>query len=99
MSKRPYLVQNFFLPCGGHDEIVDEHFIFILGDALLQDILIVFHERIDMQLHIQSLQTLVLLEPHSTRVVLYIDLTYLSDELLYLLVVEDVAESALHAIF
>lgn len=52
-----------------------------------------------MQLHIQSLQTLVLLEPHSTRVVLYIDLTYLSNELLYLLVVEDVAESALHAIF
>jgi hypothetical protein len=99
LSKRPYFGQNLFLPGGGHDEIIDEHFILILGDALLQDILIIFHERIDMQLHIQPLQTFILLEPHSASVVPYIDLTYLSDELLYLLVVKDVAESALHAIF
>jgi hypothetical protein len=51
-----------------------------------------------VELHVQALQTLVLLEPHRTRVVAYIDLPDLADQLTDLLVVEDVAQTALHAI-
>jgi len=98
LSQTSYPCQNLFLPCGSHDEIIDKHFILILRDALLQDVLIILHERIDVQLHIQSLQTLILLKPNSTCVVFYIYLTNLTDELLYLFVVEDVAQPGLHFI-
>jgi hypothetical protein len=85
--------QNLFLPNGGHDEVVDEYFELVLSDALFQNILIVLHESIDVELHVEFLQILVLLEPQTTPVVFNVYLRYLFYYVSDLFLVQDVPYS------
>lgn len=61
--------QNLFLPGTAHDEIIDQQLKFILTDTFLEDIFIVFHDGIDVELHVQPLKGLVLFVPDGTCVI------------------------------
>lgn len=69
LAKAPDLRQDFFLPSGSHDEIIDDSLELFLSDALLKDVLIVFHECVDVKLHVETLQALILLVPDRIGVV------------------------------
>lgn len=97
MTKVSYLRQNLLLPGSSHDEIIDDSLELFLGDALLKNVLIVFHECVDVKLHVESLQALVLFVPDSVGVVGDVDLGEFADQLADLLLVEDVAYAALHS--
>lgn len=97
LPEAPDLRQDFFLPSGSHDEIVDDGLELFLSDALLKDVLIVFHECVDVELHVETLQALVLLVPDCVGVVCDVDLGELSNQLADLFLVEDITDAALHS--
>ena len=84
------LSQNLLLPNRRHNEVIDKYFELVLRNALFQNELVVLHDRIDMQLHIQLLQSFILFEPKRIRVVFYVELDYLTNQLLYLLLVQNI---------
>ena len=86
------LQQDLLLPNTGHYQVVDQSFEFILGQALLENELVVFHDCVYVQLHVQFLEVLVLLEPRSCCVLLYVELSYFFDELADLLLVQNVTD-------
>ena len=85
--------QDFFLPNGCHNKVVYQYFELILSDTLFQNILIVLHQSIDVELHVQFLQIFVLLEPQTARVVFYVYLSYLFYYISYFFLMEDVTYS------
>ena len=86
------LGEDPFLPDGGHDEVVDQGFELVLGDAFLQDELVIFHDGVHMELHVEFLHILVLLEPQTAGEVLNVELHDLTDDLPDLLLVQDVPD-------
>ena len=46
------LDQHLWFPDIGHDQVVNQHLEFVLSHAFFKDELIVFHECVDVQLHI-----------------------------------------------
>ncbi len=83
-------------PSGTHNQIINKCFKFILSDAFLQNILIILHNRIDMQLHIEFLQTFILFEPKSRRVIFYINLNNFRNQFFYLLLMQNITDLTLH---
>lgn len=92
----PYQGQHSLLPDRGHQQVHDQHLVLLLHQHLLQDELVVLHDRIHVQLHVQLLQPLVLLEPHRRQVVADVQLHQPADQLLNLLLVQDVAQATAH---
>ena len=86
------LGEDSLLPDGGHDEVVDEGFELVLGDAFFQDELVVFHYCVHMELHVEFLHVLVLFEPQTAGEVLDVELHYLADYLPDFFLVQDVPD-------
>lgn len=84
------------LPCARQYQVIDEYFELVLSDALFKEELIILHDCIDVQLHVQLLQALILTEPYVRSILCDIKLPYLPNQLFYFLLMQDVPNIVLH---
>ena len=74
------VLEDVFFPERSHDEVVDEYFKFIFCDTLFEYKLIIFHDGIDVKLHVEFLHILILFEPEGISIVFDIELNDLPDD-------------------